>query len=230
MQYILDIVVLIVLVFCIFRGIKRGAVRTIFSLFSFIIALVLTFMLASPFAQYMEKLSFGESMHASISKAVEDKIDGFLFKEEDVETTNTTESILDTLSVPTYMKKSLFLKSDFFVRNSDVPASKAVADTLASAYMKLIYSVVLFVLLLIGLRLLRILAELVFKLPLLKDVNRIVGAVAGLINGIVIAYLLLSAVSALSSLPGAEWLQSAMESSYIFKNIYENNALFSAIL
>ena len=128
------------------------------------------------------------------------------------------------------MKNSLLLKSDFVVRNADVPASEAVADALASAYVKAISSVVLFILLLLLLRILRIVCEQLFKLPLLKDVNRIVGAAAGLVNGIFIAYLLLSAISALSGMPTFEWLASAMESSYIFKNVYENNAILSAIL
>ncbi|MBQ4159363.1 MAG: CvpA family protein [Clostridia bacterium] len=229
MPYILDIIVLILILLCVIRGIRRGAVRTAFSLFSFIIALILTFMFASPFAQFIEKQPWGMEMHQSIEGSLTDKIDAILEKEES-ETTNTTESILNTLLVPEFMKNSLLLKSDFVVRNADVPASEAVADALASAYVKAISSVVLFILLLLLLRILRIICEQLFKLPLLKDVNRIVGAAAGLVNGIFIAYLLLSAISALSGMPTFEWLASAMESSYIFKNVYENNAILSAIL
>ncbi len=229
MAYILDILILAIVIFCIFRGIRRGAVKTAFSLLSFAVALILTFMFASPVTQYIEQQPFGQSMHESIEVALTDKIDGLLYTDK-TDTTNTTESILKTLSVPEYMKKSLFLQSDFFVRNADVPAANAVADALASAYMKIICTIVLFIVLLLLLRILRFVAEGIFKLPLLKEINRIVGAAAGLVNGIFIAYLVLSAVSALSGIPAFSWLAPAKEASYIFKNVYENNVILSAIL
>lgn len=229
MAYILDIIILLIVGFCIYRGIRRGAVKTAFSLLSFAVALILTFMFASPVTQYVEQQPFGQSMHDSIEVALTEKIEGFLHIEESP-TTNTTESILKTLSVPEFMKKSLLLQSDFFVRNADVPAANAVADALASAYMKVICTIALFIVLLIVLRLLRFAAEQVFKLPLFKEINRIVGAAAGLVNGIFIAYLVLSAVSALSGIPAFSWLAPAKEASYIFKNVYENNVILSALL
>ncbi len=229
MHYILDIIILAICAFCIWRGVRRGAIRTAFSLLSLIVALFLTFMFASPFTQYIEQLPFGQNMHVSIETALEEKVNEILQLEEN-ETSNTTEDILKAFPVPEFMKKSLFLKSDFVVRNANVAASKAVADALASAYMKVLCTVILFIAFLILLRLVRFLAELVFKLPLLKQLNGLLGAVAGLVNGIVISYLLLSLVATLSALPAFEWIAPAKESSYIFKNIYENNALLSAIL
>ncbi len=228
-HYILDIIILAICAFCIWRGIRRGAIRTAFSLLSLIVTLSLTIMFASPFTQYIEQLPFGQKMHISIETAIEEKVNEIL-QLEGSETSNTTEDILKSLSVPEFMKKSLFLKSDFVVRNANVAASKAVADALATAYMKVLCTVILFIALLIALRLVRFLAELIFKLPLLKQLNGILGAVAGLVNGMVISYLLLSLVATLSALPAFEWLAPAKDASYIFKHIYENNALLSAIL
>lgn len=229
MAYILDIIILAIVIFCIIRGAKKGAVRTAFSLLSFVVALMLTFMFASPLTQYIEQQPFGIEMHASVEQAIEVKINGIL-KKGNEGTSNTTEDIVKSLSVPEFMKKSLLMQSDFFVRNADIPAAKAVADALASAYMKIICSVFLFIALLILLWLLRHLCELIFKLPILKEINRLLGGVAGFVNGIFIAYLVLSAVSALSGLPYFAWLAQAQESSFIFRYVYEYNILLSAFL
>ncbi len=229
MAYILDIIILAIVVFCIIRGAKRGAVRTAFSLLSFVVALVLTFMFASPLTQYIEQQPFGINMHDSIEQAIEVKINGILNRDAE-ETSNTTEDIIKSLSLPEFLKKSILMHSDFIVRNADVPAAKAVAGSLASAYLKMICSVALFIILLILLRILRLFCEQLFKLPILKEINRLVGGIAGFVNGIFIAYLLLSAVSALSGLPYFAWLAPAKESSYLFKYVYEYNILLSAFL
>lgn len=229
MAYILDVIILAIVIFCIVRGVKNGAVRTAFALLSFVVALIFTFMFASPITQYIEQQPFGIEMHESIEQALEEKINGIL-KSDDSNATNTTEDIIHSLSIPEFMKKSLLMQSDFFVRNADVPATKAVADALASAYMKIICTVVLFVVLIILLWLLRLLCELIFKLPILKEINKLIGGVAGLVNGIFISYLVLSAISALSGFTFFSWLAPTKEASYIFKYLYENNIVLSAIL
>lgn len=233
MGYILDIGILLILVLCIYRGAKRGAVRAAFSMLSFIFALILTFMFYSPFAQFVEQTEFGKSMHTSVEASLAKKLDSALFERDtdgDAQASNTTESILDSLAVPKFMKKTLFLQSDFAVRNADTSATVAVAGALTSAYMKIITAILLFLAMLILMRILRFIAEQIFKLPLLKDVNKFVGGAAGLVNGIFVSFLLLSTVSALTCLPGFDWLVPAKEASFIFKNVYENNIILSALL
>ena len=229
MGYIIDIIILAIIGFCIFRGVRAGAVRTAFSLLSVALALILTFMFASPFSQYIEHLPFGQSMHDSVENTILQSIEKTLTAENTL-TTNTTESIIQSLSIPNSMKKELLLKSDFVVRNAAVSAANAVADALASAYLKIIFALILFLLILLIFRLVRKLTEQIFKLPLLKELNHIVGAVAGLVNGILLAYLLFATIGTLSTAPFMGWLASAKETSFLFKNIYENNFLLSAIL
>ncbi len=249
MPYILDIIILVIIVFCILRGIHRGAVRTAFALLSFAAALILTFMFASPVTQYIEKQPFGQKMHETIEEALNESISKIIStalpdmtsgiqsdlsieipSNFSLDIPNTPESILETLSIPESMKKSLFLQSDFFVRNQDMPAKNAVATTLASTYMKALCTGALFLLLLLLMRVFRFIAEQIFKLPLLKDLNRVIGGVAGLVNGIIVSMLVLSGISLFSAVSDASWLISAKETSLIFKFMYENNILLSAIL
>jgi len=229
MGIILDAILIGILILCIFLGIKNGLVRTVFSMLSFIVALILTIVFAPPVTQMAEHTPIGQELQASIQTSVSGQIDTLLANTENP-VTNTTEGILDALQVPQYLKQSLFMKSDFNLRNTEMTASLAVANALSHAYIGLIVSVLLLIVLLILLRLLRFVAEQIFKLPLLREANRIVGGVAGAVNGVFVCFLVLFAINALSAIPALGFLVPIKEASLIYKNIYETNILMSFLV
>lgn len=140
---------------------------------------------------------------------------------------NTTEDVLNAMKIPQFMFQSVFAQSDFLVRTAQLTVAEAVSKSLAGAFMKALAGILLFLLLLIGLWLLRIILEMVFKLPLLKEVNRLAGFLAGLVNGVLLSYLVLAVFGSLSGFGELTFIHDTIAQSYVYKNFYETNIVMS---
>ena len=140
---------------------------------------------------------------------------------------NTTEGLLNTLKIPQFMYESVFAQSDFLVRTAQLTVAEAVSRALTSTFMKAMAGILLFLLLLIGIWLLRIVLEMIFKLPLLKEVNRLAGFLAGLVNGVLLSYLVLAVLGSLSGFSELTFVRDTIAQSYVYKNFYETNILWS---
>lgn len=250
MAYLLDAVILIIIVLCVVRGVKKGFIKSAFSILTFLLAALLSFMFYVPFSEYALSTPAGQnisqSLHDSVYKAVmgEDKSANITPSENDAAEqskknsditekrdtayeNSTTEGIINRLKLPTFMFSSVMAQSDFLVRTAKVTAAEAVSSAVTMAFMKAISGILLFLLILIGLWILKKILELMFKMPLLRDVNKIAGGAAGFINGVLISYLLMAAVSSLSGFQELVFIQNTVNQSYIYQNFYQTNIIFS---
>ena len=245
MPYILDAVILLILIVSVVRGVKKGFIKAAFSILSFLLAAALAFMFYVPFSEYVINTGLGQSVSQnlgdSIYKAVsgdgqkadtsdtENKQTQNSAKENDTASSNslgsTTEDIIKTMNIPDFMFKSVFERSDFLMRTARLNAAQAVSSALTSAFMKLVSGVLLFLLILLGIWILRKILELVFKLPLLKEVNKLAGFIAGLVNGILISYLIIAICVSLSGFNELSFIKNTTQQSYIYKNFYQTNII-----
>lgn len=242
MAYVLDIILAAIVLICIVRGTKKGFIRAAFSILTFFVAALLSFMFYGPFSEYVINTPVGQNisqgLEESVYKAVSgdaakqsaqiDETDGSQNDAASIQSSteyNTTEGILNAMKLPQFMFETVMSQSDFLMRNARVTAAQAVSSSLSGALMKIMAGVALFVLLLIALWILRIVLECIFRLPLLKDVNKLAGCVAGLINGLLLSYLLLAVVSSLAGFPELQFIRGTAEKSYIYKNLYETNMI-----
>lgn len=248
MAYVLDIILAAVIIICIIRGAKKGFIRAAFSILTFFMAALLSFMFYGQFSDYVISTPPGQNMTQSLRESVYKAVSGDTAAqsqnaeasapdgeerqssqqqngENDVVKYNTTEEILNSMKLPQFIFGSVMSKSDFLMRNARITAAEAVSEALSEALMKILAGIVLFVLILIALWLLKILLEFVFRLPLLKEVNSLAGCVAGLINGLLVSYLIMAAVSSLAGFPELQFIRDSAQSSYIYKNLYETNMI-----
>ena len=244
MPYILDLLIAVIVVVCVVRGAKKGFIRAAFGIISFLLAAVLAFLFYSPFSNYVMTTPVGktveQSIHDSIYKAVagsaadssQSSPDDSNNKEGATDNpanvnpnTATTEEILNTMKIPQFLFQSVFSQSDFLIRTAQLSAAEAVSKALTGAFMNVLCGIALFLLLLIAIYLLRMLLEMIFKLPLLKEVNKLAGFLAGLVNGVLLSYLLLAVVGALAGFQELTFIRDTIAQSYVYKNFYETNIL-----
>lgn len=231
MGIFLDILIGFVIFLCVLRGYKRGFIRTVFGIISFGLAIVLSFMFYVSFAQYFKQTPVGISCHNSIKSSV---IQSLTQKRETGEIEkNTSEDMLKALNLPTFLNSSVYQNSMYLVRNSDDSMSgeafvmDTVGEAAASALVRILTGIILFVGLLILFYILRIILETIFKLPLLKGVNKGAGVAAGLVKGVLVAYFILGIIAFMGNLEGFVWMKAWVNSSIIFQNMYQNNIIFS---
>lgn len=230
MSYAIDVIIVAIMLFFAVRGMKKGFIKALFSIISFLLALILTFIFASPFASYAKNTEVVKSIYASLTDSFSEYID----EKIGTAANKTTDSIIAVLNLPDFIanSSSLSVKSNFFDRNNNSEsygAATAVAEAVGDSCFRAICSVSLFVILCLAIFILRKLLELIFKLPLLNSVNKGLGAFAGLLNGFIISYILISLLSAAACSPSAAWLSEALEHSYIAGFMYEKNLILSIL-
>lgn len=100
----------------------------------------------------------------------------------------------------------------------------SAAETAAWGIADMVLSVLCFVVMLVAVRLLiEILDKLVFHLPLVRPVNRILGMTFSFCFTAIVLYLIVGALGGLSMFSGNGFLAEQMQNSILVRFMYENN-------
>ncbi len=166
MGIIIDIIIIAIVVLSIFLGYKKGLVALSIQLLSFIIAVVITFILYQPITNFIVNATgIDESIQNSILEKANDVM------QEDNEMSNT---IVEQ------------------VKNDMLPET---ARTISINIITFGVVIILFLLVKIGLRFVTALANLVAKLPILKQANELGGIIYGFIRGLLLIYVILLVIN-----------------------------------
>ena len=223
MNYILDLIVVAVIALFVLITYKKGFVKSFLSIAS----LVLTIVIISSFSEPLAELSYDTFIDASIQKTVVKNIEA---------TNNATEELTESvwLSIPQLIrsnsekvgitKKSLdniIIGSNTSPEETAKNISTNVVRPMAVSFLVIIIDIVLFVILMFIFRFLSKLVCTLFKAPVLKQANKLLGVILGAIKGIAVAILVCSVISYIVNVSGNDLFifnQAAIDSSLLFKN------------
>lgn len=208
------IIVLAIIVINALIGRKVGLIKIVFSLFSFLIALLLTTMI-SPTVNNM--LIKNESLYQNTSQKVED----ILFSEE-----KESEDDIEALPLPKVIKETLQENKEKHETNIKSYVTSHVTGIVINA----LAFVLTFVLIFIGLWVLSMALNIISKLPLLKQINKIAGFLVGGLQGLIIVWLLFIVLTIMG---GSELGIKAFEqinNNAILTYIYDNNIFLNIVM
>jgi len=218
------LVVLAILVVNALIGMKAGFIKTVFSLFSMIVALVLTLWVSPAINDFMRG---NEKIYNSINT----KIEMMLPMIEDEAKQSEQVSAIEGLSLPQSIKDSL-------LENNNVEVYKELAVNDFKEYVSnyltgiainaLAFSVT-FIVILIVLWIICFALNIISKLPILNQINKTAGLFAGLLHGLVVVWLFFILLTVFG---GSEWGQKALEAiadNQILSLIYNNNIIIDFI-
>ncbi|HHV09573.1 MAG TPA: CvpA family protein [Clostridiales bacterium] len=221
---ILLIIVLAILIVNGLIGMKAGLIKTVFSLFSMIIAVVLTIWL-SPYVNHFMRNN--DKIHGGISTGIEKMLP---FSEEEAEGKDQ-DTLINGLSLPQSIKNSL-------IENNNVEVYKEMAinsfkDYVSSYLTGVIINAmafsITFVVVLILLWVICFALDLISKLPLLNQINKKAGLVAGLIHGLVVVWIFFILVTVFGSTEAGQKALEMIGQDQILSFIYNNNYLLKFI-
>jgi len=218
------VIVLAILVVNALIGMKVGLIKTVFSLCSLIVALVLTVWI-SPVVN--GSMRGNEKFYDNISTKVEKMLP---FAEEEAKAKEQV-SIIEGLKLPQSIKDSLIKNNNAEVyKELSISSFKDyVANYLTGIIINALAFIVTFVIILIILWIASIALDIISKLPLINQVNKTAGLLAGLVHGLVVVWLFFILITVFGS---SELGQKAMEmigDSQILGIIYNNNLLLGFI-
>lgn len=206
MAIAVDLIILAIMLLFVFLGYKRGLVKVAFKLCTFFIAIVLAFMLYKPVAKIVIEKT-------NIDETIESKITDKILPEGKTE----TDEVDLSESLPTIILK-----------NSENTV-QSIAKSCSNTLIETACLVLIFIVAKIVLKFVTALADLIAKLPILKQFNKLGGTVYGIIEGLFIVFLGFAIVSLIAPMLDPSVLD-AINSSTIGSICYNNNVLLNLIM
>lgn len=207
MSIIIDIVIIAVILFCLYRGYKQGLIGLAFSIVSFIAALIIAFILFVPVSSFViDKTEFDNNIKNAIVSN---------FNTE--ETTESGESNFIT----TYINEQ--------VDEAKGKTLDVVATEISELCIKGIVFIGLFIVARIALIFVKAIANLIAKLPILNQFNKLGGIVFGLVKGFIITYGVLAILLLVSPMFNDATFFKELNNSFIGGMMYNNNIIVKMI-
>ncbi len=206
MAIAVDLMVLSIVLLFVFLGYKRGLVKVAFKLCTFFIAIILAFMLYKPVAKIVIE-------NTNIDETIETKITDKILPEGK---TDTDEVDLSE-SLPTIILK-----------NSENTV-QSIAKSCSNTLIETACLVLIFIITKIVLKFVTALADLIAKLPILKQFNKLGGTIYGIIEGLFIVFLGFAVISLIAPMLDVSVLE-AINSSTLGSICYNNNILLKIIM
>lgn len=217
MKYLLDAVVILIFLLCVFIGHKRGFIKTVAGIVAFVAALAVSALLSGPVAEFVYDKAVEPSIIETVDAQME-QVEGSAIEKLN----NAYESLPDVV-------KNLLAQTgienvdDLSIRlpiggDSMGHSFAAVIEPALLPLVKAICSLVLFFITYIVASILLKVLDLVAKLPLLKQLNKTLGLVGGIVSGALWALLavtVMQVLAATGAADGAITLQTIGETTVV---------------
>lgn len=206
MSIIIDLIIVLIMLLFIFLGYKRGLVKVAFKLCTFFIAIIVAFVFYKPVAKLV-------IANTNIDETIETAITRKILPEGATE----TQEVDLSQDLPSIILK----KSSDTVQS----ISKSFTNTIIETACLLL----IFIIVKIVLKFVTALADLIAKLPILKQFNKLGGTLYGIIEGLFIVFLGFAIISLIAPMLDSSVLD-AINSSTLGSICYNNNLLLKIIV
>ena len=221
MGLLVDIIILIIMALCIFIGYKRGLIKCAINVLSFFVAIIVVILLTTPVTNLIIN---NTKIDDNIKETILDKLDIGNLEDGQVELNENSSNL------PEVVRE--YINNLMVEINST--ATGDIAQALAENISVMIINVAVAIILFIGTKLvlvfIKVLADIIGKIPLLKQFNKAGGIIYGIAKGIVTIYLLLAVISIIVPLLSNTVIADAINQSMIGKAMYNNNILLKIFL
>lgn len=221
MSILVDIIILALIALSIFIGYKRGLIKCAINVLSFFIAIIVVILLTTPISNLIINTT---EIDDNIKNSLTDNIKIGNVSKEDLVLTE------ENSNVPEVVRK--YINDLMADAKDDEP--NVVVDTLAQNLTVMIINVGVAVVLFIGTKIIlifvKVLADIIGKIPLIKQFNEVGGIIYGIFSGIVKVYLILAVISIIVPIITDSTLIDAINSSILGSFMYNNNILLKIIL
>lgn len=212
---IVDIIIILIMILAVFVGMKKGFISCVIDILAVIIALILAIVLCRPITNVIiDNTNFDENLKDTIVQNI--PLNDADFKVE--ENTNLPKPVIDYINNIT---------SD--VNTSKDDAINLIAKELASGIITVIVFIAIFFIVRLILALIKIVAKLIDKIPVLKQINKIGGAICGAIEGLIIIYAVFAILSMISPIIANTAIIEQIYNSNIGALMYNNNLILKSI-
>lgn len=195
MEIMIDLIVITFILLCVFFGYKKGLVNLGIRMLSFLVAIIITFVLYRPVSMIIINCT---QIDESIENVIVEKFDKEKTANEEGQDINFIENTKNNILV-------------------------SVAKPLSHNIIYVIVMALLFIISKIILFFISSLSEIVTKFPVINQLNKAGGILYGIILAFFIIYLVLLIISFIAKLNPNSEVEQLIQSTYVTKLLYEYN-------
>lgn len=235
MAIILDILIVLLVAFVVWRSAKKGFVHTVIMLAGYALTIVLISTCPAPVADLIYENTMSEKIRTSISEGVEESFTA----EESLETINEiwaeippfiTNVAAQNGYTQEYISETVLSVEKDGSEEIAVAVEGNVIKPVIELILQAVIAILIFVLCMI---VLRIIAKLLCRrihVPILGGINSILGGALGFIKGVVLAFVIVTILGALLPMFSDKIgfiTPEVIEDTYLFRFLYQWNPLLS---
>ncbi len=225
-----DFIGIILILITTFVGYKRGFVKTAFGMLSFIIAIILSVTLYKSVAMKLaENTGMDEWIYQAIVGQHDDENEEINKEEiyidnEEAEEDKSQNALQNALAnLPDNIKEK------FGLEEMQEEAKEVIAEKVTEIALYLVSFILIYVLTRITLAILCFVLDKIMKIPVLKQLNEVLGLLLGILQGLFEIYFVLAIITFLASVFDMEAFIAYIKASAIIGTLYENNFIISLL-
>lgn len=219
MSIIIDIAIVAIIGLSVFMGYKKGLIGVAFKILSFLVAIVLAFILSKPVSNFViENTQFDDNIRTTIYETLKTK-DIEKIEENSEEENSMSEIITD------YVAEQI--KEVTAETQNEV--ATVVSTNLTNTIVNAISFIGIFIVARIALFFLKFLAEAIAEIPFIKQFNELGGVIYGILKGFFLVYLFFAIISLLAPIVSMNGFLEMINASFIGNMLYDNNLLLKIL-
>lgn len=196
---IIDIIIIMIIALSTFLGYRKGFINLSVNLLASIIALLVMLFLTTPITNLLINTT---SIDESIENIIIEKVNEAIGSQ-----TNNNEII-----------------NELVISSTEGMLEENAAE-ISTTVIKFAVAILLFILVRVGLIFVSAIANLLAKIPVIKQMNEVGGIIYGLIRGVLAIYIILFLISSISLINTDNILNEKIEESTVTKLMYDNNII-----
>lgn len=219
MSIIIDLIIVGIIALCVVFGYKKGLTGSILKIISFILALIIAFIFYKPVANYViENTEWDNNIEKSIIEMLEGEVQekGKI----DEESTNLPDIIVNYINEA--LEQTVGKTQTEILQETAVGISTTIINAGSFIAVLIIARILLIVI--------RLFAKFITDLPIIKQVDKTGGIIYGIIEGLVIIWVIISIISFVSPVMEGSGIVEAINKSFLGGILYNNNLLLKIIL
>lgn len=221
MGIIVDLIVILIIGLSVLVGYKKGLTKCILKLLTAFIAIIVAVIVYKPVADFfIDNTTIDENIQLSFER---------IMNNTEGNQSENHELISEDSGIPKPIVQYLNNNVDKNIESKKEEAISVVSRSAALIIVKIACFILLYLLAKIILRILVVLADLVAKLPLIKQFNEIGGLLYGLVEGVFLVLIIMTAVSVFTPLTGAYEVANVILESHVGSFFYNNNIILNII-
>lgn len=208
MAIIIDIIILAILLLSIYMGYKKGLVNMIFKILTFFLAIIISFIIYIPVTNFIIK-----------NTKVDDNIKTFIVEK----LSNEEDEKVDTEKLNTSLVVENYITSyTYEIKNKGI---ESVAQELSIIIVRVVVFISIFIVARILLLFVKIFANILTAIPLIKEFNKAGGFIYGVIRGLILVWVILALTSIILPMTNSTVIANGIQNSFITKFLYDYNIL-----